>query len=123
MSAWVVSKNHIDVLVQAALDAGLDYGDPTALGRQLWGENVKSVAARYGDGDLPGHSADIDAYTFTAPAKLSSTAIRKQVDCYDYQSCEHDDYERSFAYGVVQSLVAFYPVTSKRAYEAAKWGV
>jgi hypothetical protein len=77
--------------------------------------NVKSVAARYPDDgptERPGTSGeDIDeaafgyrfeprGYTFTVPEALG--AIR----CLDYQSCEHDGWLESEAYGFLQAFTA-----------------
>jgi hypothetical protein len=58
MSAWVVSRDHLDLLVTAALAwdlTALPHVDET--GRMLWKENLLSGAYRYPanrDGDRPG---------------------------------------------------------------------
>ena len=89
MSAWLVSKGHIDVLVQAALVEGLlpNYAQtPDDLGKLLWLENHLSLEARYGD-DVPD---DIE-YTFRGvEAPLGDAHLSAAIHCYNYQSCEHD---------------------------------
>ena len=128
MSAWVVSKAHIDVLVGAAMQLG-DRGtfryehDGTGykvcadnadrVGRMLIAECVTSVSYRYpgddvGKGELPG---PIDAYynrryRFEPVKALSAAEIVKAAACYDYQSCEHPGWEASRAHALVHALVA-----------------
>lgn len=106
MSAWIVSRAHIDVLVQAlTADAGLTPGTPDEIGRELWAENLASVAYRYPrdtDGDRPGplefRDSDVETYTYREPAKVIPDAgILMAVDCYTYQSCEHPGWNKSRA--------------------------
>ena len=125
MSAFIVGKDHIDLLVSAATDyevrwftddrprtAGKSYADivrnardidPNDIGAMLVRENVASVSDRYPDdkpGELPG---PVDAY-YTRPFRfqrvfdLPSTAtILHAIAGYEYQSCEHDGWEVSEA--------------------------
>lgn len=76
---------------------GRDLTEDTAgrVGAMLWAENVRSVNHRYAEEDLepiyPGlpagwRSARID------PARLLSV-----IGCYEYQSCEHPEWESSEA--------------------------
>lgn len=123
MSAFVVSKEHIDYLVHAARMDGyypgcsaVDYAYGTedqlnprtnadAIGRALWAENVRSVMHRYPDATpdrVPGH-CDMDHESVTMyrcsplTAPIVPVAVLKALDCYEYQSCEHDGWVTSHA--------------------------
>lgn len=51
MSAWLVSKQHIDVLVHAlgVREMFPEGMGPDEVGALLWAENVESLQARYGN--------------------------------------------------------------------------
>ena len=85
MSAWLVTKDHIDCLVQSLFVAGLIEPDQTnQIGAELWLENHRSLNDRYGD-PVP----EKLEYAFTGiEAPLDPAVVLKQVDCYNYQSCE-----------------------------------
>jgi hypothetical protein len=91
MSAWTVSKPHIDVLVQALINEGVientakraDY-----VGRQLWAENYYSVNCRYGERN--GHPP----YHFAWIGELDDAVVLRSISCYHYQCMEHDNFER-----------------------------
>lgn len=139
MSAWVVSRVHIDLLVKAALVYGpgnvsngrlswftVDpeeegYGRAYAtrqklgetiladeFGQLLWTENVCSVAARYpADGWAEDHpdearpagdpeAAAAASYTYREPGYTPTLAeTLRLLDCFEYQSCEHDGWNGS----------------------------
>ncbi len=111
MSAWIVSRQHIDVMVDAAIRSGLvEASQADEVGRMLWKENLVSVAYRYPrdkDGKRPGptdfRDADVDTYTFTPlPKEIvdvwnlnPDAALAKTVGCYEYQSCEHPGWRDS----------------------------
>jgi len=111
MSAWIVSKTHIDCLVQAGIEREMVRPEEAdEFGRMLWGECLASVAYRYpqdGDGDRPGPSdfrdSDVDTYVYEpldgepGISLLAEAVVHKAVGCYDYQSCEHPGYEGSEA--------------------------
>ena len=145
MSAFVVDKDTIDLLVAAAARVFELKGEtlePHAadrLGQQLWDENVRSVAYRYsGAGrtvcygadfaertpdtdtwDLPGTytretiapGIELDVpqwktpYTY-APAEISREALEDATKSYRYQSCEHPEWEDSFAATFAEKLLA-----------------
>ena len=121
MSAWIVSKRHIDALITVAQAGPTDrqprhpgngwsqvsfsglhpYADQDAIGAALWLENHHSVAYRYpndADGDLPGPRALtlewIEQYRFE-PRPCTIVEAFKACDCYEYQSCEHPTWEQS----------------------------
>ncbi len=124
MSAQVVSKKHIDVLVYARSIPSfwiIPEGeiDNTQLGQMLWKENMISFMARYGDAideDL------IQSYSYTQPKMLPIVTMLKAIDYYEYQSCEHEGWKRSRSYNycqkLYQSLPAYLP-----GYEEAPWGI
>ncbi len=122
MSAWVVSKQHIDLLVSAlrTFEIAPTGKSVDEIGRELWGENVSSVNYRYGAED------ETPPYTFTMPDLTTVTVIYKQARCYDYQSCEHPQWEASTAYRWINLLIRkLDPMVddSSDAYSLAPWGI
>lgn len=117
MSAFIVGTDHIDALLTAAMawsDGGrfsfyrldsetdeLTKFDLTAdtaslVGALLLLENQRSVNFRYDDDDLE------PVYEFRAlPWKFGKrpdpVVVLKAIDCYVYQSCEHDGWPESTA--------------------------
>ena len=145
MSAWTVSKTHVDVLVAGVLQVGgyhhrgvwcpIKLENATALGQMLWRENFRSVNYRYGErkSTPPYAYAAPDAYTRTSrewgqtiyldeQSRVDPAVLAKQVSCYDYQSCEHAAYNRSRAHSVVQALAGSL-LRNVKGYDEAPWGV
>ena len=127
MSAYIVEESHIRFLVQSALTLshnGMRFGsrrvtDETAdaVGQMLWDENAKSVNARY-----PRDSQTVGTYTHHyCNLPVRSVEVLKALDCYEYQSCEHDGWESSDAHAFCKALrataTAFLP-----GYNDAPWG-
>lgn len=113
MSAWIVGKEHIDLLVTAALAWELVVAEKAEeTGRMLWLECQRSVAYRYPndkDGQWPGPIgltvAEIEGYTFEAIEGIVDPAVLKVAAAsYAYQSCEHPDWEDSAAYKLALEL-------------------
>jgi hypothetical protein len=147
VSAWIVSKTHIDLLVTAGLHfAGHRdrlrwyYGNPTRsgeldpstahiVGQMLWAENLASVAGRYPadvSGQRPGPNDFEDEQVLTyrfarVPGALDRAAVLKALHCYEYQSCEHDGWQSSAAHAFCRALERSI-VTSLPGYAAAPWG-
>src|SRR6202020_3104433 len=92
MSAYVVDKETIDILIAGALRAqlfGID--EASANGQMLWRENVTSGSLRYNlptrdATELAEYEGDVEAYEFT-PCDPTGPAIDSAIDCLDYQSC------------------------------------
>ncbi|MDP3408115.1 hypothetical protein [Bosea sp. (in: a-proteobacteria)] len=118
MSAFFVSQHHIDVLVSAAIDYRA-YGCPprreqithhraTLVGQMLWSENLRSMFARYpslvGSVEAAGYQQQIDVYRHRYYPDVRITAAAHTLACYDYQACEHPDYDKSEASAFVESL-------------------
>jgi hypothetical protein len=102
VSAWIVTRAHIDVLVLAGVQLGVSYdleppgpiGPPLlkAAGQDLWAENHRSVNHRYGE--------DTESSAYSAPTAevvLDPVAVVKAIDCFVYQSCEHPGWDASRA--------------------------
>lgn len=137
MSAWIVSREHIDVLVQGLAESEIVVDvPPDEIGRTLWRENLASIAHRYPqyneDGERPGpidfKASDVDTYTYTRPAERPShDSLLKQAHCYDYQTCEHPEYQESTARGWVKQLSVFLTDAGVDAqgdaYARAPWGI
>lgn len=112
MSAWIVGRAHIDVLVQALCESETVTDDPSAVGQVLWRENLLSVAARYPgdtDGTRPGpldfRDSDVITYEYRRPRnKPSPECVLVALDCYEYQSCEHRGWASSTAQMWVDQL-------------------
>ena len=111
MSAWIVSKRHIDYMVTAVIRAELTAMSPDEIGRMLWRECLASVACRYpndGDGERPGpmdfRDSDVDTYTWQETPLLTPGGLAKTLGCYSYQSCEHPGWEASEACALVTKI-------------------
>lgn len=126
MSAFVVSRSHITVLVQAAHDCAehnrsgvfnwftgshatedvkrhemsTTAEDSDRVGAMLLAENVASVNARYRENDAP------EAFTFSVTGchNTDPVAVLKAIDCYEYQACEHAGWGTSSARAFCDSL-------------------
>lgn len=142
MSAYIVTKEHIQYLIAAmqsrricqsygfsywngqdriAVRAG-DYAQCAAIGTLLWQENVKSVNARYQD--------QSDAGRYTLSASEASHTIWQEIDpvqvikachCLEYQSCEHDGWETSDAKRILDTLIKC-ACHALSGYDQAEWG-
>ena len=103
MSAWIVSKRHIDFLVSALAQFGTLDMDAHRAGQRLWAENVASVAYRYQD-DTPGVQPERYLHTPYPPASMGLIQTLKAIRCYCYQSCEHPSWEASWSYRAMKDL-------------------
>lgn len=122
MSAWIVSKEHVDLIVTAMVDENLiPLGmTPNDVGQELWCENYASVNHRYSEDDLA------DGYVWrrhdapTIPCAPVGVLL-KQIHCLEYQSCEHPRWETCRARGWLRSLegnlMSYVP-----GYNDAPWG-
>ena len=138
MSCWIVSKKHVDVLVSALRLYKLIPADELdKTGALLWAENHTSYNYRYDE------DTEVPAYAFaepvgltqlvysntqdptTKPLDLNAVSVLKQVNCYEYQSCEHPGWAESRACRLMDALEAALHADSRgaarhtAAYEAA----
>ena len=148
MSAFIVSKSHIDAMLRAALakqllgdvprwrrpDLGnsfckLDYYTADRAGQMLIDENVKSVCHRYGESvasdNLPGPTEAYwrTPYIYRLTNKHTPTPVEalKLISCYEYQSCEAPSWNNSEAYNFCQALREFL-IPMLPGYNEAPWG-
>ena len=120
MSAFVVSKSHIDSLIAAAMVLRRDYLDFCKLdeiGQMLWNENHKSVNSRYNE------KTAVPVYHYTGrPNHLTPVEVLKAVACLEYQSCEHEGWGESQAKKWLAALSEA-AISALPGYEAAAWEV
>lgn len=127
MSAFVVSKKHIDLMVFAA-GKEVSETDRNNIGQALWNENFKSVNCRYNEKDAA------PVYKYSRPERIySQIEIIKACRCYNYQSCEHEGWEKShakqFSDAVVNEALKNYPehtlesIQKTAEYDEAPWGI
>lgn len=123
MSAYVVTKKHIDYLVGAALKYGeiIDEGGPNGpqnYGAILWAENHRSVNHRYGDDtETPGYT-----YEPIPDADFTPGRVFKAIACLRYQSCETPDWTETKAHAMLFDLML--AIGHKLpGYEEAPWGI
>jgi len=145
MSAYIVEREHIDVLVAAAIQVSGERWDefkwwgpdeegdfkgwhllgrdgdrkeamgPDKVGIMLWEENHKSVGSRYGE--VLGRPP----YNYRAVGfRLTVGQVFKALDGYSYQSCEHSGWYTSEAFQFCKSLRKAY-CDKVEGYEKAPW--
>jgi len=121
MSAFIVSKEHINYLIQAAISRRILGGSDASrwfhagewhelrpgdskrasqVGQILWNENVKSVATRYDEA----REDRIFAFSYNHKISIDPVQVLKACHCLNYQSCEHETWEASEAYAFLESL-------------------
>lgn len=113
MSAFVVSDNHINVLLtfaiikrasyywrpaQARMQISADNADQ--IGQILLEENFRSVNYRYSDSEPP-HRYQ---YQRVRSDNYSAVDVLKAVNCLDYQSCETPDWPDTHAYAILDGI-------------------
>lgn len=116
MSAYIVSDNHINVIVSYFVDYRQNYklwyelngnfgymseDDAPKVAHCLYEQNVKSVDARYDEENGGNYQ-----FKFIRDAKqlYSIGEIALALDGLEYQSCETDDYHQTDAYKIVQAM-------------------
>lgn len=149
MSAYIVERDHIRYLVEAALKLRLghhpghgpfswywngdrrtlpagDYERACEVARMLWAENIASVAHRYPNepqNDLPGPAGESFEYTEHRPwdCNIDPVQVLKACSCFEYQSCEHEGWKTSEALAFVDALV-WEAISALPGYADAAWG-
>lgn len=136
MSAFVVSKEHIDALVTAGLEFGRPYGPmrwywgnparsnelraETAgqVGAMLWAENQRSVNFRYTEDEIE------EPYQFERMpgTPIPPVIVLKALQCFEYQACESDDWRETEAYAFCQALRKR-AISRLGGYDAAPWEI
>lgn len=143
MSAWVVSKAHINAMVHAGLhvqyrpmhwypkgkegSSSLTDFNASEVGQMLLDECVKSVCYRYDDSevtDLPGPTNAEWLIPFQYKHLINPPTlveVLKMISCYEYQSCEHPEWEDSEAHCFCRALRKC-TISRLPGYEEAPWG-
>ena len=125
MSAWLCSDFHISVLAYFhANDMYTSKGvNVKEVGKTLFDENLRSVNHRYPQ-DAKGRQPKFRLHTDAemAAAAADPVVILKLVNCLDYQSCETDDYKKTPAYKLLESIKSA-AISKLAGYENAPWGV
>lgn len=125
-SFWSEKKNELIIVTEK---------NATAIGQMLWDENIKSVAHRYNynsddfynDGSrkrpLPGPIDEDYVFRYKLIHGLTYIPVEvlKAIDCYNYQSCEHNTYRKSDAYHFMDSLRSL-AIDNLPGYDEANWG-
>ena len=128
MSAFIVSNEHVSAMMQAARKSYPDdmasyywneercyfNADSQEAGQILVDENFRSVNCRYDENTLP------DTYAYSAPRSYTGVEILKAIACYEYQSCETDDWKESEAYAIAKALESR-AIRMIPGYNAAEW--
>lgn len=126
MSAFLLGKVHIDAMLTAALGHGardnelywwteaggarrVTHETVDEVGAMLVRENVASIRGRYPDipedlSDAPGpldNAFAVEAvkgeYHFARTQDFSTGQMLAAISCYEYQTCEHDEWDGSEA--------------------------
>lgn len=145
MSAHLCEDRHFLYLVGAALHAQYgvawrtpggervelragDYDLAARVAQMLYEENVRSLRARYPDTTVSEWRGDSPAPEFTARdipslfyVGVNWVQVIKSCHCYEYQSCEHAEWEHSEAHAFISALMEC-AVHHVPGYEDAEWG-
>lgn len=150
MSAYICDKQHIIYLLAAAMSYRLnressamrwywsdtnernelrsgDFEKAADVGNMLWRENITSVSTRYRGGssaNLPGPVGEdfvITTKDLSNVANIDPVQVLKSVHCYEYQTCEHDDWKKSEAFAFCDALKSR-ACRSLVGYDEAAWG-
>ena len=141
MSAWIVSQNHIRLLVEAlykyeVIDGANHCLTPDVVGRILWRENHRSVNRRYERRSrTPRYTHDSTAvatWEYPTPGQgavrdltRNPALVYKQACCYQYQSCEHNGWEKSQACSLMARLLEVIEKTTEtdKMDDGQPWGI
>jgi len=124
MSAWICSATHIAAMV-GSIRRYDRYGSLTAdaeTAQMLANENVRSVNFRYNENNTfppTNWSQLINRFLFRP---LDPVTLLKQIDCYEYQACECDDWEQTEAYKWCQKARRI-AIAALPGYDNAPWGL
>jgi hypothetical protein len=135
MSAWLVERAHIAYLIDAAWSLGLRHGGcyyfhdrsthklddltASAVGQTLWATCAASVNHRYSH--HPERAEVVYGEHRYHPQHVDPVQFLKSIACYEYQSCERDDWEASEAKALCESMRSL-AISSLPGYDAAEWG-
>lgn len=127
MSAWMVTKSHIDAMVQSVINTDLlrtqPDQNPTTLGKRLWSENWVAFNIRY-EGRYPEDRPDIENYVFEGTDKpLDPVAINTLIRCYHYQCSEYEECDQQPGWQLLTLLQGVLGVSEEDGLERGPWGI
>lgn len=120
MSAFIVTKEHIDAIVTPVQESRIHNGqmdgmDVDQIGQALWTLNYESVNYRYHGNNLP------PRYQWKKKV-VSPVEALKLLNCYHYQSCEQPNYKQSPAYELMEAIQDII-IDSLPGYNEAEWSI
>lgn len=133
MSAFLCSEKHINTLVAYGVQQDISVYIPGSSGQKYWQQirkdpdlivgilttaNVESVNYRYDEDTV---LAPVK-YESVATAFISPIQIVKLCDCFDYQSCEVDDYEDTTAASIIRTI-RNNAISRIPGYDEAEWTI
>lgn len=138
MSAYICAPEHFAALAVFAMRygnnncalaewRGRDHIDGAErIAKELAMENIRSVQARYdsndgADGEEITEAVRIAKAMCIRPPKLSAIQIIKMCHCYEYQSCETDDWQDTLACRQIR-YIEKQAIRELPGYDAAEWG-
>lgn len=100
MSAFICSDRHISTLVYyyGTNVNLLVYDEIIKIAKVLLKENVKSVNYRYNA------KYKTKLKSFDPKTSCSLVELYKLANCWEYQTCEHPNHEKSNAWKIIQAL-------------------
>ena len=131
----MVSEEHVTLLAVASFMSDWkkqeikndDIPGIVDLAQRLWNENNKSVNYRYGERKrTPKINPKTKEYYKNLFELYDYFSILKLSSSYDYQTCEHPGYIKSYAYKVIQKLdanVSYHIIKNLKQYENAPWTI
>lgn len=138
MSAYIVDRDHIAYLLEAAHNREI-VGDkfhwyyrttrcfndttcsPQNIGQMLWDENQRSVNHRYRLTETPLTYQEEEGDGIYRRRKIDPVQLLKAIDCYQYQCCEPTDWDETEAFAFTEAL-RHCATAALPGYEQAKWG-
>src|ERR1051325_11534357 len=126
MSAFIVSDEHLNYLVSFGVRHRVSWwngkerpqiqGNEQFVFNTLFRANVESVNARY-DENLPPMPSKFAYRHNTTPIQTL-----KACDCFDYQACEVEDYDRTEAAAIVDAIRSA-AIHALPGYSEAEWDI
>ena len=129
MSAFEVSNKHINHIINGWIQTDEpiyiendtvsvhNFTNIEMVGQILMDGNCESVNYRYGEESEP------NRYKFTSiEEKLKPIEILKLISCLEYQSCEVDDYDKTFSSKICKQITDRL-IMQLPGYEEAEWTI
>jgi len=123
------ANGHVNPEDWSSVWAELRHDTADSVGEMLISANLLSVTHRYPDtlegGGVPGPCEEYwrDSYSYPMNGPdFSPVVILKAIACYEYQSCEHPEWERSEARAFCEAL-RDYTIVRLPGYDDAPWGI